>query len=144
SLQHPGAVPRLSDSARDWWRMEMKRALTALSMTLAVAAGLAAADPQAGVDQYLTGRYAEAEKSLREAVAAKPDDERSRLFLTMTLAEEQKLDQAKAEYEALVAKGAAPVTSKVAEARLAIAGKDTQKALSLLNEAAEADPEHAQ
>ena len=122
----------------------MKQALTALLMSLAVAAGLTAADPQAGVDQYLTGRYAEAEKSLRDVVAAEPENERGRLFLTMALAEQQKLDQAKSEYQALVAKGASPVTAKVAEARLAIAAKDTQKALGLLNEAAQAEPENAQ
>lgn len=122
----------------------MKRAFTALLLSLAAAAGLAAADVQAGVDQYLTGRYDEAVESLREAVVAQPEDETGRLYLTLALAEQQKLDEARSEHQAMVSEGASAVALNIAEARLAIAAKDTGKALTLLNEAVDEAPDNAQ
>ncbi len=55
---------------------------------------LGAPNPDAGIELFRKGKLAEAEKALREAVSAEPSNARAQRFLGMTLASQNKLDDA--------------------------------------------------
>jgi tetratricopeptide (TPR) repeat protein len=93
-----------------------------------------------GIEQYEARNYAEAEKSLRAAMNAEPEDWRSPYYLGMTLLKLQKPSEAMAAFQQAEKKPdvrAADV--KVGMAQALVIQKDLTQANSLLEEAASLD-----
>jgi tetratricopeptide (TPR) repeat protein len=109
---------------------------------LLLAAALGIANDQAGIGLFKKGKLADAEKVLRDAVAAEPSNARALRFLGMTLVAQNKLDDAAAilnranEMEA-------GVDSQVALAHLYIARKDLAQAETALTEGAGEEADYA-
>ena len=111
------------------------------------AALLIAQDPpefSEGAKQYREHRFAEAEKTLREETAAHADDAEARALLGRNLAALKKVDEGEAEIRKAKEMGLAEDRVQVAMAAAAIERRDTDKALELLNKAAETNPDSAE
>ena len=77
-------------------------------LMLLLAATAPAAQPQDGATLFNARRYAEAERALRSRLAAKPADERARLYLAKTLIELNRLPAAVAEVQHLAGLRSSP------------------------------------
>lgn len=111
---------------------------------LASASVLAAQDVSEGAKQYREHRFAEADKALRAEVNANGENAEARALLGRNLASMQKIDEGEAEIRKAQEMGLAEDKVQVAMAAAAIERRDTGKALELLNQAAEKNPESAE
>lgn len=103
---------------------------------------LGAADAGQGIELFKKGRYAEAEKALREAASAEPENARVQRYLGLTLVSQNKLDEAATALNRaneLEAGG----ESQTALAHLYIAQKDYDKAESALAEGSGEESDYA-
>ncbi|MBL8229869.1 MAG: tetratricopeptide repeat protein [Bryobacterales bacterium] len=93
-----------------------------------------------GIEQYESRDYAEAEKSLRAAMEAEPEDWRSPYYLGLTLLKLQKPAEAMEAFQQAEKKTDANVADvKVGMAQAMVAQKDYTQADRVLNEAASLD-----
>lgn len=123
------------------------RKMSRNSLWVALFAGVAVLGAQElsdGANQYREHRYAEAEKSLQAEVNANAEDAEARALLGRNLAALKKVDEGEAEIRKAQEMGLAEDKVQVAMAAAAIERRDTGKALELLNQAVEANPESAE
>jgi tetratricopeptide (TPR) repeat protein len=106
-------------------------------LTLVLAAGpILAASLETGVDFYRTQRYQQAEQELRGLTGSEPGNADAHFYLGMTLIEQNKVEEARAEFQKANEASLSADKQKVAEARLQMAAQQMDQALGTLDEAA--------
>jgi tetratricopeptide (TPR) repeat protein len=106
-------------------------------LTLVLAAGpLLSANLQTGVDFYHTQRYQQAEQEFRGLTGTEPGNADAHFYLGMTLIEQNKVEEARAEFQKANEASLSADKQKVAQARLQMAEQQMDQALGTLDEAA--------
>ena len=115
-----------------------------LALGAVLAAGpVAAQDLDAGVEQYRSLNFVEAEQTLRQVCEREPENASAHEYLGLSLAELKRADEAEAEIQKAAEAGLAEDRVKVGLARVAIERRDVDGAARLVEEAHAANPENA-